>query len=143
MLIYPLIPCFTLSSVFYPLIRVLPSHPCFTLSSVFYPLIRVLPSHPCFTLSSVFYPLIRVLPSHPSFTLSSVFYPLIRVLPSHPCFILSSVRPSGVCTFIRSAFYPNPLLTAKLVDNLEQAVRRQLVDGLSTDLLQVVRFLRV
>ena len=92
---YPLIrvlpshPCFTLSSVFYPLIRVLPSHPCFTLSSVFYPFIRVLPFHPCFTLLSVFYPLIRVLPSHPCFTLSSVFYPLIRVLPSHP-----SVRPS-------------------------------------------------
>ena len=82
-------PCFTLS------FRVLPSHPCFTLSSVFYPLIRVLPSHSCFTLSSVFYPLIRVLPSHPCFTLSSVFYPLIR--------------PSAVYTFIRSAFYPNPV----------------------------------
>ena len=99
--------CFTLSSAFYPLIRVLPSHPCFTLSSVFYPFIRVLPSHPRFTLSSVFYSLIRVLPSHPCFTLSSVFYPLIRVLPSHPCFTLSSVRPSAVYTFIRSAFYPN------------------------------------
>ena len=31
----------------------------------------------------------------------------------------------------------------KLVDNLEQAVRTQLVDGLFADLLQVVRFLRV
>jgi hypothetical protein len=37
------------------------------------------------------------------------------------------------------------LLTActKLVDNLQQAVRRQLVDGLLADLLQDVRFLRV
>jgi hypothetical protein len=37
------------------------------------------------------------------------------------------------------------LLTAcsKLVDNLGQAVRRQLVDGLLTNLLQDVRFLRV
>ena len=32
---------------------------------------------------------------------------------------------------------------SKLVDNLEQAVRTQLVDGLFADLLQVVRFLRV
>jgi hypothetical protein len=37
------------------------------------------------------------------------------------------------------------LLTAcsKLVDNLEKAVRTQLVDGLLADLLQDVRFLRV
>jgi hypothetical protein len=37
------------------------------------------------------------------------------------------------------------LLTAcsKLVDNLGQAVRTQLVDGLLADLLQDVRFLRV
>ena len=37
------------------------------------------------------------------------------------------------------------LLTAcsKLVDNLQQAVRTQLVDGLFAGLLQVVRFLRV
>ena len=36
------------------------------------------------------------------------------------------------------------LLTAcsKLVDNLLQAVRTQLVDGLFADLLQVLRFLR-
>ena len=32
---------------------------------------------------------------------------------------------------------------SKLVDNLGQAVRRQLVDGLLADLLQYVRFLRV
>ena len=31
----------------------------------------------------------------------------------------------------------------KFVDNLVQAVRTHLVDGLSADLLQVVRFLRV
>ena len=39
----------------------------------------------------------------------------------------------------------NKLLTAfsKLVDNLEQAVRTHLVDGLFADLLQAVRFLRV
>ena len=36
------------------------SHPRFTLSSAFYPLIRVLPSHPRFTLISVFYPLVRL-----------------------------------------------------------------------------------
>ena len=37
------------------------------------------------------------------------------------------------------------LLTAcsKLVDDLEQAMRTQLVDGLFADLLQVVRFLHV
>ena len=37
------------------------------------------------------------------------------------------------------------LLTAcsKLVDNLEQGVQTQLVDGLFADLLQVVRFLCV
>ena len=37
------------------------------------------------------------------------------------------------------------MLTAcsKLVDNLGQAVRTQLVDGLLADLLQDVRFLRV
>jgi hypothetical protein len=32
---------------------------------------------------------------------------------------------------------------SKLVDNLGQAVRRQLVDGFLADLLQDVRFLRV
>jgi hypothetical protein len=34
-------------------------------------------------------------------------------------------------------------ITSKLVDNLGQAVRTQLVDGLVADLLQDVRFLHV
>ena len=32
---------------------------------------------------------------------------------------------------------------SRLVDNLQQAVQTQLVDGLFADLVQVVRFLRV
>ena len=112
--------------MFYPLIRVLPSHPCFTLSSVFYPLIRVLPSHPCFTLSSVFYPFIRFLPFHPCFTLLSVFYPLIRpsVRPSvPPLFTLSSV-PRFTLTLsstllIQLAIYRSQLTSIKINRNCQ------------------------
>ena len=112
------------SSVFYPLIHILPSHPRFTLLSAFYPLMRVLLSYIRVLLSrpsvrlSAFYTFIRVLLSYPRFTLSSAFYSHIRVLSSNPCFTPLYIRvlhihpyppftltPSSTCKNDSSSIY--------------------------------------
>jgi hypothetical protein len=52
-------------------------------------------------------------------------------------------QPCNKSDNINKVCYKLLAVCSKLVDNLGQAVRTQLVDGLLADLLQDVRFLRV
>jgi hypothetical protein len=58
-----------------------------------------------------------------------------------PC--IKSDNINKVVTSLLQACYKLLIACSKLVDNLGQAVRTQLVDDLLADLLQDVRFLRI